>query len=126
MLLQKYRLVYLGSPYTRYPGGFHMAAVDVARIAADMIREGVKVYSPIAHTHPLALYGNLDPLDHSLWLPFDQAIMDLSDAMCIAGMEGWDTSYGVGFEIETFRKAGKPVYFRDMERRVSLYSPNTC
>jgi len=109
--LKAHRLVYLATPYTKYPAGYHMAAVDAARIAADLLRIGVRVYSPIAHTHPLALYGNLDPLDHTIWLPFDEAIMGLSDALCIAGdMSGWETSYGVGFEIKTFRAAGKSVY----------------
>lgn len=109
--LRTHRLVYLASPYTKYPAGFHMAAVDAARIAADLMRAGVKVYSPIAHTHPLALYGNLDPLDHSLWLPFDQTIMDLADACCIAGdMVGWESSFGVQHEMKTFWGQQKPVY----------------
>jgi hypothetical protein len=109
--LRSHGLVYLATPYTKYPAGFHMAAVDAARIAADLMRAGVKVYSPIVHTHPLALYGNLDPLDHSIWLPFDETIMNLSDACCIgADMAGWETSFGVGHEISTFWRQEKPVY----------------
>jgi hypothetical protein len=109
--LRAHSLVYLASPYTKYPAGFHMAAVDAACIAANLMREGVKIYSPIAHTHPLALYGNLDPLDHSIWLPFDETIMNLADACCVAAdMTGWETSFGVGHEISHFWKREKPVY----------------
>lgn len=120
--LTRHKLVYLGSPYTKYPTGLDAAFRDVAVIAAEMMLEGIKVFSPIAHGHPMSQYGNVDPLNHELWLPFDQAMMDAADAMCIADMEGWETSYGVKYEIDTFRKAGKPVYFRAADGVVSVYS----
>jgi hypothetical protein len=119
--LTRHRLVYLGSPYTKYASGLDAAFQDVCAIAADLIKEGVKVYSPIAHTHPIAIHGNLDPRNHDIWLPFDQAMMNAADAMVIADMDGWRESYGVRFEIETFQRAGKPVYFRDRMGFVSDY-----
>lgn len=118
--LTRHRLVYLGSPYTKYAAGLDAAFRDVSAIAAEMLRDGVKVYSPIAHTHPIAIHGNLDPRNHDIWLPFDQAMMDASDAMVVADMDGWRESYGVRFEIDTFRAAGKPVYFRDRAGFVSV------
>jgi hypothetical protein len=111
--LKKHKLVYLGTPYTKYEGGIHLAFVAASAIAGGLLRLGVSVYSPIAHTHPLAMYANIDPLDHKIWLPFDQAMMDASDAMCIAKLEGWDTSYGIKHEIEVFRLARKPIYELD-------------
>jgi nucleoside 2-deoxyribosyltransferase len=119
--LTRHRLVYLGSPYTKYATGLDAAFQDVCAIAAELLKEGVKVYSPIAHTHPIAIHGNLDPRNHDIWLPFDQAMMDAADAMVIADMDGWRESYGVRFEIETFQRAGKPVYFRDRMGFVSDY-----
>ena len=73
----------------------------------------MNVYSPIAHTHPLALYGNLDPLDHLIWLPFDQAMMNAADVLLIAHMQGWQESYGIAHEIEYFETAGKPIFDLD-------------
>lgn len=116
-----HRLVYLGSPYTKYAAGIDAAFRDVSAIAADLLREGVKVYSPIAHTHPIAVHGNIDPLNHDIWLPFDSAMMDAADAMCIAEMDGWESSYGVAFEIRRFRDQGKPIYYRKRDGSVRLF-----
>lgn len=108
-------LIYLASPYSKYPSGIQQAFQDVSVLAGKLIQKGYKVYSPIAHTHPIAIYGNLDALDHSIWLPFDQAIMRACDAMIVAKMETWDQSYGIGEEIKFFNAAGKPVYYLDPE-----------
>ena len=119
--LQSHRLVYLGSPYTKYAAGLDAAFRDVSAFAAMLLKDGVRVYSPIAHTHPIAIHGNLDPRNHEIWLPFDHAMMDAADAMCIADMDGWRESYGVKYEIDYFRKAGKPVYFCTATGDVSTY-----
>jgi hypothetical protein len=61
--LTKYRLCYLATPYSKFSGGINMAFVEASIFAARLLALGVKIYSPIAHTHPLAIYGNIDPLD---------------------------------------------------------------
>ena len=106
-------LAYLATPYSKYPAGLQQAFVDAAKLAALLLRSGMNVYSPIAHTHPLALYGNLDPLDHLIWLPFDQAMMNAADVLLIAHMQGWQESYGIAHEIEYFETAGKPIFDLD-------------
>lgn len=109
--LKKYDLIYVGTPYSKYPAGIEAAFVDACKLTARLLREGLKVYSPIAHTHPIAIHGEIDPYDHAVWLPFDGAMMEKSEAMIVAMMEGWETSYGVRHEIEVFAGAVKPVYF---------------
>ena len=109
--LQKYDLIYVGTPYTKYPGGIETAFIDACKLMARLLDAGLNVYGPISHTHPIAIHGNLDPLDHSIWLPFDAAMMGKSDAMIVAMMTGWESSYGVRHEIQTFVAASKPVYF---------------
>lgn len=111
--LKQFSLCYLATPYTKYPAGIDLAFREAAEIAAALLKEGIKVYSPIAHTHPLALYGKLDPLDHKIWLPFDQAMMDASDALVVAHMSGWDQSFGVAHEIKVFAEQGKPIFDLD-------------
>lgn len=111
----RYGLVYLATPYSKYPAGLEAAFVDAAKLTARLLRVGVKVYSPIAHTHPIAVHGNLDALDHSIWLPFDEAIMAKSDAMLVAKMDGWDKSIGIKHEIGVFGAAEKPIYYLDVE-----------
>jgi len=113
-LQRKDALCYLATPYSRYfDGDLERAFVDASKLAAKLLLAGVKVYSPIAHTHPLAIHGNLDPLDHSIWLPFDEAMMDAAHILIVAHMDGWQESKGVAHEIEFFEKRGKPIYDLD-------------
>lgn len=111
--LRQYPLVYLATPYSKYEPGIECAFKDAAALAARLMVLGVKVYSPIAHTHPLAVYGGIDPLDHSIWLPFDEAIMAASAALVVAQMQGWRESKGVAHEIEFFTRAEKPIFYLD-------------
>ena len=109
--LKHYELCYVGTPYTKYPGGIELAFADACKLTARLLKEGLRVYSPIAHTHPIAIHGGIDPLDLNVWLPFDAAMMHKADAMVVAMMDGWETSYGVRHEMETFANAGKQIFF---------------
>jgi len=107
---------YLGSPYSKYPAGLNAAWEDVCRETARLIRAGVPVYSPIAHTHPVAMYGHMDPLDHSIWLPADKPMMDAACGLIVLKMEGWEASYGLKHEIEVFEAADKPIIYMEPDR----------
>jgi hypothetical protein len=115
LIAKEHELIYLASPYSKYPDGIDKAFEDISAIAGRLLIGGYKVYSPIAHTHPIAVHANLDPYDHSIWLPFDQAIMKACDAMIVAKMDSWDRSYGIGEEIKFFNAANKPIYYLDPE-----------
>lgn len=108
--LTQFNLVYLGTPYSKYADGLEAAFREACVLTGKLIAAGVRAYSPIAHTHPVAIHAGLDPLDHNIWLPYDEAIMARCDAMVVGTMIGWRESYGVKYEIDTFRKAGKPVF----------------
>lgn len=113
-VLQQYRLCYLATPYTGYRGGrINDAFSDASEIAAALLTTGIRVYSPIAHCHPIAVFGQLDPLDHSVWIPFDEAMMEAADCLIVAHMDGWEDSFGIKHEIDFFTKDGKPVFDLD-------------
>lgn len=110
--LKKFDLLYVGTPYSKYPGGIEVAFIDACKLTARLLQDAsLKVYSPIVHMHPVAMHGGIDPMDHSVWLAIDAAMMDKSDAMIVAMMPGWESSYGIRHEIQAFVEAGKPVYF---------------
>jgi hypothetical protein len=113
--LKQYPLVYLATPYSKYRPDIETAFQHAAALAAKLMQLGMKVYSPIAHGHPLSTYGKVDPFDHSIWLPFDAAIMDKADALLVAKMQGWDVSTGIKHEIDVFLRDGKPVWYLDTE-----------
>lgn len=106
-------LYYLATPYSKYPKGIERAFIDAATLTGRLLKAGLKVYSPITHTHPIAIYAEIDPLDHDIWLPFDQAMMDKADALLVATMDGWEESKGIGHEIAWFNKHSKPIYALD-------------
>jgi hypothetical protein len=43
----------------------------------------------------------------------DRPFMDLCHMLVVVTMDGWKKSRGVTEEIETFRKAGKPILYMD-------------
>jgi len=92
-----------------------MAFIEACRIAAKMVQAEIRVYSPIAHTHPIAVHGGINKTDHSIWLPFDFALMRKADALCVAKMDGWDSSFGIAEEIQVFKSDQKPIFYLDPE-----------
>jgi Domain of unknown function (DUF1937) len=110
--LKQFRLVYLATPYTKYPRGLDAACYDACALAGKLYRHGLRnIYSPIAHAHPIAVCSGLDPRDYSIWLPHNEAQMEVHEAMAIGMLEGWRESFGIAHEYETFVDAGKPIYF---------------
>lgn len=111
--LKFYDLIYAATPYSKYHAGVEHAFQDAASIMGVLVKRGLKVYSPICHTHPIAIYGGIDPGLHDIWLPFDEALMDVSDALLIIKMQGWDASYGIEYEVDYFSEDGKPIFLLD-------------
>lgn len=109
--LQQFPIVYLATPYTKYLPGIDAAFRDAAALAARLLKLGVRVYSPIAHCHPMAQFGGIDPKDHSIWLPYQEVMMAKADVLLVAQLEGWRESHGIDHEIKFFAKAGKPDPF---------------
>lgn len=120
-------LSYLATPYSDYPQGQLVAFVRAAKLAAKLLYSGVNVYSPIAHMHPMAVYGRLNLLDRALWREFDKAMLAKADVLIVAHLEGWRESEGIAHEVDVFTEAGKPIYDLDpvtltMTRRADVQS----
>ena len=106
-----YQFWYMATPYSKYEDGMAAAFCGAAKGAARLVMEGVKVFSPITHTHPIATLGGLDPLDHKIWMPADEPFMRLSYGLIVYKLPGWEDSDGVECEIGAFRQWGRPVEF---------------
>lgn len=111
--LKKYDLIYLATPYSAYEWGIEFAWKDASALAGALLKKGLNIYSPVAHTHPIAIYGNINPLDHETWMRFDAAMVKKSDVLLVAKMRGWGESKGIAIEIEAFQKMNKPIYMLD-------------
>lgn len=102
---------YLGSPYTKYPDGIHKAFEEVCVEAARLVNFGIPIYSPIAHSHSIAIAGGINPLDHSIWIPADIPLMQSAKGLIVLRMTGWDISYGLEVERDYFAKANRPIIY---------------
>lgn len=107
---------YLASPFSKYETGLDAACCDVSTLGGKLIKKGLlSIYSPIAHSFTLAYFGDIDPRNHKLWLEAERPRMEAASCMIIAMMDGWRESFGIAFETNLFRKAGKPIFYIDPE-----------
>lgn len=102
---------YLATPYSRYPLGRRAAFEMACRVAAHLLRAGVPVFSPIAHSHPIAERGDIDPADHAFWMRADRPMMEAARGLIVFKAVGYLESRGVQQEMATFLAAGKPILF---------------
>lgn len=104
-------LVYLAVPYSHPDAAVRLYRFEtVNRMAAKLMREGVHIFSPISHTHPIALAGDL-PLGWEYWGAYDRAILNACKKLLILQLEGWSTSKGVTEEMTIAIELGIPVEF---------------
>ena len=76
--------------------------------AAKLLREGHLVFSPISHTHPIAVQCDL-PTGIEFWKDLDGSFIEWCDVLYVAALDGWLESEGVQWEMDTAYNAGKEV-----------------
>jgi hypothetical protein len=105
--------IYLATVYTSHPQGLNAAFLEACKVTAKFMKLGIPVVSPIAHSHPVAVHGGLDQVDHDFWMDADRPLMDNASALMVVRMQNWGESKGIRREIEVFKEAGKPIFFVD-------------
>lgn len=120
--LRRYKLVYAASPYTRQPN-LDTACREVCIVVGELLRAGVSVFSPVAHSHTIAMLSGLDPLDHAFWLDHDRPLQDACDAMVIVKLPGWHESDGIKAEWAHAWLRNQPVYYLDPE---TMFVSTSC
>ena len=111
-----HNVIYLACPYTDSDPAVRKARFDVATaVAADLIRAGHIVYSPITMTHPIdmVLAGASNTLGSDYWVAFDEAFMEMCSEMVVIRLDGWKGSSGIRREIAYFTEHKKPIRYMD-------------
>ena len=103
--------IYLASPYSDPdPKVRHDRFLRVCAEAARIIRAGYVVFSPIAHSHPIALSGNLG-LGFCHWEHQAKVMVARADEVWVLMLDGWERSKGVAAEVALAEAFGKAVKY---------------
>jgi len=101
-------LVYLASPYTHADKAVMEDRFRAAcRYAACLMRRGINVFSPIAHSHPIAQFGL--PPDWQFWRPYGEKWLSLCTSMIVLMLPGWQVSEGVQAETDIMWRRGRRI-----------------
>src|SRR3990167_5331074 len=106
-------LVYLACPYSDPDFNTRIKRFEaVNRAAAKFIKDGIYVFSPISHTHPIAVEGDLK-LGWDFWQDFDKFFLSKCNKLIVLKLEGWEKGVGVQAEIKYAKELGIPVEYME-------------
>lgn len=107
-------LVYLAGPYSHPDPAVREGRFRALNaVSAKLMRDGLHIFSPISHTHPIALAGDL-PIGFDFWQEYDKAILVTCAKLIVLRLDGWEESLGVRAEMQIAKDIGIPVEFMDM------------
>lgn len=106
-------MIYLASPYSHVrpeirDGRFRR----VCEVAAKLMAAGHLIFSPIAHTHPIAMAGVL-PTSWVYWSSFDTEMLRSCEQLWVLKLDGWEDSTGVRAEIKIAQDLKIPIRYLD-------------
>jgi hypothetical protein len=103
------KMVYLASPYTHENREVETERFIAAVKACGWLMVNISyvqmIYSPIAHTHPIADVCTL-PGFWSFWEACDKCMLSRCDEIWILTLDGWETSTGVTAERQIASEYG--------------------
>jgi hypothetical protein len=109
MKLSNVTYYYLATVYSKHPGGLDAAFELAVQTRGLLVKQRIPVFSPIIHSHYVGIRCNIDPYDHSFWLPCEAPIMAHASGLIMLMSEGWTESVGMNAEREAFAALNKPI-----------------
>lgn len=104
-------LVYLACPYSDPNPAVRQERFEkVNKAAGCLMRNGLKVFSPISHTHPIASACDL-PLEWEYWEQFDRLFISISHRFYVLMLDGWKESKGIEEELKIADELGLQIEF---------------
>jgi len=101
--------IYLAVPYT---GMENISFIKANRKAADLILDGHIVFSPISHSHHIALQCDIAG-NWETWINLDRSFIEWCDEVWVYRLNGWKKSKGIKAEIDIANELGKPICYID-------------
>ncbi len=110
-------MIYLASPYSDPdPKVMERRFQLVCLAAARLMQRGLQIFSPIAHSHPIALAGLL-PKGFDYWEKFDRTMLGACDELMVLCLDNWTNSVGINAELKIAEELGI---------RITYMSANIC
>lgn len=107
------KVYYLASPYSHDSDVIQaMRYEQQGYIAAQLIKKGYHIITPIEMCHHLSLRYEL-PGGYDYWKKRDRELVRRTDGVIVCMMEGWSTSIGVTDEVDYAKRLGKPIKYLD-------------
>ena len=85
----------------------------VSKAAAALVMAGRFVFCPIAHSHPMAVYGGLAG-NWDFWKNIDEQWLGLCSEFHVLKLVGWEHSTGVAAETEIAKEMGLPIFYHEL------------
>lgn len=116
-------MIYLCSVYSLNPDGRGSKAMVslmekrwayAMKRTAEFLKDGVVLFSPIAHCHELSLRHDI-PKTWEFWKQIDFGYIEACSHVWVLKMPGWRDSTGITAEIKEAHRLGKPVVYIECE-----------
>lgn len=116
-------LIYLASPYSSDDRNIKEKRFrEVSQAAAELIRRGHIIFSPVVHFHPIAIEGEL-PGNWSFWKQIDTTYLKCCSRMFVLMIPGWESSVGIKGEIDIAKNLEIPICYVDPNSLDILWEP---
>jgi len=108
-------IIYLASPYSHPEAAVRQYRYEQAcKAAAWLMKQGGLVFSPIAHSHPIATNATL-PLDWQYWKKFDEVMLLNAKTLAVLKLDEWEKSTGIKAEIEIAEDLSIPIIYLEKD-----------
>ena len=106
----KSKKIYLAIPYNDPDSAIRENRFEIANtISARLMNMEYNVFSPISHSHPIAVQCGL-PKGYEFWKEWNKTFIEWCDELHVVCIDGWRESRGVQDEIRIANEMGKPVF----------------
>jgi len=105
-------LTYLASPYSSPDGMLRLMRyeINIHATAYLITTQGWNVFSPIVHSHPLAVIAGMNG-DWNFWREIDRGYLQVSERLVVLRLPGWEESIGVTAERHIAHEFGIPTVY---------------
>lgn len=105
--------IYMASPYSGTPEQQQERYEKARWAAAELIKQGSVIFSPIVHCHEILFNHDL-PGDIDFWHWYDRAMIEAAHTFAILKLPGWDESKGIKWETQVALELKKRMMFYEI------------